>query len=83
MNNSKARGMTQLDLENVMREWGLNAAQLAKVLCLHSAKISEYLAGVRPIPCSVFYSIQALQMLEPAQRAGLIAQRLQRKPHGR
>lgn len=74
--------MSYQDLENVMTEWGLNAAQLAKVLCLHSGKVSEYLADVRRIPCSVYYSIQALQLLDPEQRTVLFAQRLQRKPHG-
>ncbi|RTZ73836.1 MAG: hypothetical protein DSZ02_06405, partial [Gammaproteobacteria bacterium] len=48
--------MTAEELKEVMNLWGLNAAQLAKVLCLHSNKVSEYLGGVSRIPCAIAFS---------------------------
>lgn len=73
--------MTGDELKGVMQEWGLNAAQLAKVLCLHSNKLSEYLADMERIPCVVAFSIEALQLLSPGERSALIQKRLQRKAH--
>ncbi len=73
--------MTGDDLKLIMSDWNLNAAQLAKVLCLHSTKLSEYLADVQRIPCSVTYSIEALQKLSAEQRVALFEQRMQRAPH--
>jgi hypothetical protein len=64
-----------------MKQWDLNAAQLAKVLCLHSNKLSEYLGGVSRIPCAVRFSIEALQLLSPGQRSALFEKRLQRQAH--
>lgn len=75
--------MTAAELKQVMEQWRLNAAQLAKVLCLHSARVSEYLAGVEPIPCSIVYSLEALQALPEAQRKTLFEKRLARPTHGR
>ena len=54
--------MTADDLKQILSDWELNAAQLAKVLCLHSTKLSEYLGDVKRIPCAVIYSIEALQL---------------------
>jgi plasmid maintenance system antidote protein VapI len=73
--------MTGEDLKDVMQDWDLNAAQLAKVLCLHSNKLSEYLADAARIPCAVAFSIEAVQLLTPGQRSALIQKRLQRKAH--
>ncbi len=75
--------MTAEELKEVMNQWELNAAQLAKVLCLHSNKVSEYLGGVSRIPCAIAFSIEALQLLPEAQRKALFTQRLQRPTHGR
>ena len=69
------------ELHSVMREWGINAAQLAKVLCLHTNKMSEYLAGVEKIPCAIAFSVEALNTLPPDERNALIEQRLKRVPH--
>jgi len=73
--------MTGAELKAVMNGWQLNAAQLAKVLCLHSNKVSEYLSDVTRIPCAVLFSIEALQLLSHHQRQQLFEQRLQRQPH--
>ena len=34
--------MTADELNSVMLEWKINAAQFANVLCLHTNKMSEY-----------------------------------------
>jgi len=73
--------MTPEELKTVMQNWDLDAAQLAKVLCLHSNKLSEYLEGVSRIPCAVRFSIEALQLLTPGQRSALFEKRLQRRAH--
>ena len=74
--------MTAAELEKVMKEWQLNAAQLAKVLCLHSNRLSEYLGEVARIPCAVSYSVEALQMLPEEKRRALFEKRLARPTHG-
>lgn len=73
--------MTSDELKVVMRQWDMNAAQLAKVLCLHTNKISEYLGGVERIPCAIAFSIDALERIPREQRAALFRQRLKRKIH--
>lgn len=73
--------MTSDELKVVMRQWDMNAAQLAKVLCLHTNKISEYLGGVERIPCAIAFSIDALERISREQRAALFQQRLERKIH--
>ena len=75
--------MTAEELNAVMRTWDINAAQLAKVLCLHTNKTSEYLGGVERIPCAIAFSIEALQRLPEDERKTLFAERLQRKTHGK
>ncbi len=75
--------MTAEELNAIRRQWGLDARQLAKVLCLHSTKVSEYLGDVTPIPCAVAYSVEALTLLPEAQRLDLFQKRLARPTHGR
>ena len=45
------------ELKAQMQAWNLNAAELAKVLCLHTTKVSEYLGDVQRIPCVIEFSI--------------------------
>ena len=71
------------ELDEVRRRWGLSGAQLAKVLCLHSTKLSEYLGGVSRIPCSLAYAVESLDLLSEAQRRALFDKRLARPTHGR
>lgn len=73
--------MTDKELHEVMKDWQLNAAQLAKILCVHSNKMSEYLAGVTRIPCALALHIDALQHVPEQQRSKLFVQRLERKAH--
>ena len=73
--------MTGEELKQVLRKWGLNAAQGAKVLCIHSNKLSEYLEDVSRIPCGVRFHVEALELLPEEQRRVLFEQRLQRKAH--
>lgn len=73
--------MTDTELNQLCQEWQLNAAQLARILCIHSNKISEYLAGLTRIPCAVAMHIEALQLLPAAERQRLFEQRLSRKAH--
>ncbi len=73
--------MTAEELEGVMRRWGLNAAELAKVLCVHSNRMSEYLGGVTRIPCSLAFSVEALELLDPDRRQALLERRKARRPH--
>lgn len=73
--------MTEDELEQVRQRWQLDAAQFARVLCLHTNKMSEYLAGISRIPCSVSMHIEALELLPASTRSELFAKRLQRKPH--
>ena len=75
--------MTAEELSCVMRDWQLNAAQLAKVLCLHTNKVSEYLGDVERIPCAIEFSIDALRRLDEDKRKALFKQRLDRKTHAR
>ncbi len=75
--------MTAEELEAVMRRWGLNAAELAKVLCVHSNRMSEYLGGVTRIPCSLAFSVEALELLDPDRRQALLERRKARRPHER
>ncbi len=73
--------MTAEELEGVMHRWGLNAAELAKVLCVHSNRMSEYLGGVTRIPCSLAFSVEALELLDPDRRQALLERRKARRPH--
>jgi hypothetical protein len=71
------------ELKAQMQAWELNAAELAKVLCLHTTKISEYLADVERIPCAIEFSIDALSRLPEDERNALIQERIHRKKHTR
>ncbi|OOG24541.1 hypothetical protein B1C78_08535 [Thioalkalivibrio denitrificans] len=73
--------MTGEELKQVLRRWGLNAAQGAKVLCVHSNKLSEYLEDVSRIPCAVRFHVEALEQLPEDKRRVLIEQRVRRKAH--
>lgn len=73
--------MTANELNTVLKDWNLNAGQLAKILCLHSNKMSEYLGDVERIPCAISFSIDALQRLPESERRTLFEQRLERKAH--
>ena len=73
--------MTDTELNQVRKDWQLNAAQLARVLCVHTNKMSEYLSGVTSIPCAVAMHIEALQLLPIALRERLFEQRLKRRAH--
>ena len=73
--------MTADELNAVMHGWEINAAQFAKVLCLHTNKLSEYLGGIERIPCAIEFSIDALKRLPDDERKALIEQRLNRKMH--
>lgn len=69
------------ELKSILKTWQINAAQGAKVLCLHSNKMSEYLEDISRIPCAVRFSIEALQLLDDETRTALFEKRLQRKAH--
>ncbi|MEJ2361385.1 MAG: hypothetical protein P8Z75_08160 [Gammaproteobacteria bacterium] len=73
--------MTNTELDQYRKNWQLNAAQFSRILCLHSTKISEYLAGVTRIPCSVAMHIEALALLPEQTRMSLFEKRLKRKAH--
>jgi hypothetical protein len=60
----------------------MTAAQGAKILCLHSNKLSEYLGGVYRIPCALVFHIEALNLLDDATREQVFKKRLERKTHG-
>ena len=75
--------MTADELKQVFDSWGINAAQGAKILCLHSNKLSEYLGGVARIPCAVAFSVEALDLLDDRTRQALFEKRLARKAHGK
>jgi hypothetical protein len=73
--------MTETELNQTRKDWQLNAAQLARVLCVHTSKMSEYLAGVTRIPCALAMHIEALQLLHDEARLTLFQQRLNRNVH--
>ncbi len=73
--------MTGEELKQALNAWQLNAAQGAKLLCLHTSKMSEYLEDVTRIPCAVAFSIEALQLLDDEVRQQLIEKRLKRHAH--
>jgi DNA-binding transcriptional regulator YdaS (Cro superfamily) len=73
--------MTDTELNQVRKNWQLNAAKLARVLCVHTNKMSEYLSGVTRIPCAVAMHIEALQLLPITLRESLLEQRLKRRAH--
>ena len=75
--------MTAQELNEIMHSWQLNAAELAKILCLHTNKMSEYLGDVERIPCAIAFSIDALQRLSEQERKKVFIERLQRKTHGK
>lgn len=75
--------MTADELNAIMHEWEINAAQFARILCLHSNKLSEYLGGVERIPCSIEFSIDALKRLSDHERKALFTERVNRKTHAR
>ena len=74
--------MTAEELKQAFDQWGISAAQGAKILCLHTNKLSEYLAGVARIPCAIGFSVEALNMLDDKIRNDLFQKRLARKTHG-
>ncbi len=69
------------ELKTTLKQWNLNAAHAAKVLCVHTNKLSEYLGGVARIPCSVAFHIEALNQLPEEHRGRLFQQRINRKAH--
>ena len=73
--------MTDTELNQVRKNWQLNASQLARVLCVHTNKMSEYLSWVTRIPCAVVMHIEALQLLAAAKREALFEKRLNRRAH--
>ena len=73
--------MTADELNQVLKDWQLNAAQAAKVLCVHSNKMSEYLGDISKIPCAMAFHIDALNQLPEAQRRRMFEQRIKRKTH--
>jgi hypothetical protein len=73
--------MTPEQFKQVLQSWQLNGAQAAKILCVHSNKLSEYLDGVSRIPCAVALHIEALQHVPDQQRLAMFEQRLNRKAH--
>lgn len=75
--------MTSNEMKNIMQQWQLNAAQMAKVLCLHSNKMSEYLGEIERIPCAIAFSIDALQRLPEEARKQCFTERLARKTHAK
>jgi hypothetical protein len=58
-----------------------SAAQGAKVLCVHSNRLSEYLEDVSRIPCAVVFHVEALGLLPDAGRQRLFERRIHRKAH--
>lgn len=74
--------MTDEELNLIRQDWQLTAAQLAKILCLHSNNVSEYISGVSKVPCAVAMHIEALQLLPEETRKRVFEQRLNRKAHG-
>jgi hypothetical protein len=74
--------MTAEELKQAFDDWGISAAQGAKILCLHSNKLSEYLGDVARIPCAIAFSVEALNLLDEATRRDLFEKRLARKTHG-
>ena len=75
--------MTAQELNEIMHNWQLNAAELAKILCLHTNKMSEYLGDVERIPCAIAFSIDVLQRLPEKERNKVFTERLQRKAHSK
>ncbi len=73
--------MTAQQLDDVIRQWGLNAAQAARVLCLHSNKMSEYLGEISRIPCAVAFHIDALNRLPKQEQQQVFVQRIERESH--
>ncbi|GAB4350827.1 MAG: hypothetical protein Kow006_14060 [Gammaproteobacteria bacterium] len=75
--------MTGVELKARFDAWGVSAAEGAKVLCLHTGKLSEYLSDVTPIPCAVAFHVEAISLLDPEVRAALIERRRRRRAHSR
>lgn len=73
--------MTAEELQDMLKQWNLNAAQAAKVLCVHTNKMSEYLGGVARVPCSVAFHVDALNQMTEEQRGKIFQQRMHRKAH--
>lgn len=69
------------ELKQILKGWQINAAQGAKILCLHSNRMSEYLEDITSIPCAVRFSVEALQLLDDETRRVLFEKRLQRRAH--
>lgn len=74
--------MISEELKQAFDNWEINAAQGAKILCLHSNKLSEYLGGIERIPCAIEFSVEALGLLDHDVRIALFQKRLARKTHG-
>jgi hypothetical protein len=73
--------MTGNELKKVFDTWQITAGQGAKILCLHTGTLSEYLSDVTRIPCSVRFHIEALNHLDDTTRATLFKRRLARRAH--
>lgn len=71
--------MTGDELKQVFRNWGVTAAQGARVLCLHTNRLSEHLEDVSRIPCAVVSRVEALGLLPDAERQRLFERRIHRK----
>lgn len=73
--------MTPEELKQAIDHWQLNAAQAARVLCVHSNKMSEYLGGICRIPCALAFHVDALNRIETEARQQLFEQRIERQSH--
>ena len=74
--------MTSEELRKILDAWNIDARQAAKILCLHTSKLSEYLDDVSRTPCAVKYSVEALELLDDETRRQLFERRLRRTAHG-
>lgn len=75
--------MTANELKQQFDDWEISAAEGAKILCLHSNKLSEYLGDICRIPCAIAFSVEALALMDEQSRTRLFAKRLERKAHGK
>jgi len=73
--------MTEIELNQPGKHWQLIDAEMARMRCVHTSRMSAYLSGVTRISCSLALHIEAVQLLSGDTRAALFEQRVNCKAH--
>ena len=73
---TKAKVLTQSELQEWLSRWALKPADGARVLCIQGSVMSKYLSGESAVPASVAAHIETFDQLVDSKATRLIQKRL-------